>query len=124
MARDDRSFFQRLKEMGEERFNVLAEELLSNPRFADVLSTTLQKAMETKGRVDRNMQTVLNLLNLPSRADYKRLSTKIEALQGSLVNLNIKLDRILATQNKSGPKPRRQRPARTQPRTGSTSVES
>jgi hypothetical protein len=69
--------------------------------------------MDTKGRDDRNMQTVLGLLNLPSRADYRKLATKIEALQGSLVNLNIKLDRMLAEQEKiakasraRAPKPR------------------
>jgi hypothetical protein len=60
------------------------------------------------------MQTILNLLNLPSKADYKKLSTKVEALQGSLVNLNIKLDRILAQRetvekrpSRAKPKPRR-----------------
>jgi hypothetical protein len=108
-TRDDRSLFQRLFEMGEERLNRLAEELLSNPRFAEAIGKTLQKAMETKGRVDRNMQTVLGLLNLPSKADYKKLATKIEALQGSLVNLNIKLDRMLAQQHTKVPQPKRPR---------------
>ncbi|MGH7857530.1 MAG: hypothetical protein ACREQY_09380 [Candidatus Binatia bacterium] len=123
---EDRNLFQRLYEMGEDRVNQFTEELLSSPRFAEVLGTTLHKAMETKGRVDRNMQTVLSLLNLPSKADYKKLSTKIEALQGSLVNLNIKLDRILATQAKPAAKAaRRARPSRaraaSEPR--NTSVE-
>lgn len=108
---DDQSFFQRLFSMGEERLNRLAEELLSNPRFAEAMGKTLQRAMETKGRVDRNMQTVLSLLNLPSKADYKKLATKVEALQGSLVNLNIKLDRILAQQDKVA-RARRPRPPR------------
>ncbi|MGH7802874.1 MAG: tryptophan 2,3-dioxygenase family protein, partial [Candidatus Binatia bacterium] len=78
--------------------NKLLEELLSNPRFAEALGKTVQAALETKGRVDRNMQTVLSLLNLPSKSDYKKLATKIEALQGSMVNLSIKLDRVLAAQ--------------------------
>jgi hypothetical protein len=45
------------------------------------------------------------LLNLPSKADYNRLLAKIESLQGSLVNLNIKLDRLLAERER--PKRRR-----------------
>lgn len=102
---DDRGLFQRILSMGEQRLNRLAEELLSNPRFAEVMGKALQTAMETKGRVDRNMQSVLSLLNLPSKADYRKLSTKVEALQGSLVNLNIKLDRILAERQK----PRKER---------------
>ena len=98
-TRDDRNFFQRIREMGEEQVNRVLEEVMSSPRFADVLGKTLQQAMATKGTVDRNMQTILSLLNLPSKADYKKLATKIEALQGSLVNLNIKLDRVLAQQH-------------------------
>jgi len=56
----------------------------------------VQKAIETKGRMDRNMQLLLGLLNLPSRADLNRLLTKLEAIQGSLVNLNLKVDRLVA----------------------------
>ena len=95
----ERGIFQRLREVGEGQMKGLLDELLSSPRFAEVVGKTLQQAMATKGTVDRNMQTILGLLNVPSKADYKKLATKIEALQGSLVNLNIKLDRILAQQS-------------------------
>ena len=95
---EEQSILQKLFSLGEDRMNKLLEELMSNPRFAEALGKTVQAALETKGRVDRNMQTVLSLLNLPSKSDYKKLATKIEALQGSLVNLSIKLDRILAAQ--------------------------
>jgi hypothetical protein len=88
---------KRLYEMGEAKLGQLAEELLSNPRVADAFATTLRKAFETKGKVDKNLQTVLGLLNLPSRADVSRILTKLEAIQGSLVNLNLKVDRLLAT---------------------------
>ncbi len=105
MARaEEQSILQKLFSLGEDRMNKLLEELLSNPRFAEALGKTVQAALETKGRVDRNMQTVLSLLNLPSKSDYKKLATKIEALQGSMVNLSIKLDRILAAQ-KNGESP-------------------
>jgi polyhydroxyalkanoate synthesis regulator phasin len=95
---DDRSLFQRIRELGEEQLNRVLDDVMSSPRFADILGKTLHQAMSTKGTVDRNMQTILSLLNLPSKSDYKKLATKVEALQGSLVNLNIKLDRILAQQ--------------------------
>ena len=112
-TRDDRNVFQRLREMGEEQLNRVLEEMMSSPRFADILGKTIQQAMATKGSMDRNMQTILSLFNLPSKADYKKLSTKIEALQGSLVNLNIKLDRMLAQQQD---KAKRESPARETPR--------
>jgi polyhydroxyalkanoate synthesis regulator phasin len=105
MPSDDRNLFQRLREMGEDQMNRALEELMSSPRFTDLLGKTLQQALATKGTVDRNMQTILSLLNLPSKADYKKLATKIEALQGSLVNLNIKLDRMLAHQQEKAKAP-------------------
>jgi polyhydroxyalkanoate synthesis regulator phasin len=106
----ERGILQRIVEMGEGQMKSLLEELMSSPRFAEAVGKTLQQAMATTGTVDRNMQTILGLLNLPSKADYKKLSTKIEALQGSLVNLNIKLDRILAQQNEPKSAKRTPRP--------------
>ena len=97
-TRDDRNVFQRLREAGEGQMSRVLEELMSSRSFTDLLGKTVEQAMATKGTVDRNMQTILDLLNIPSKADYKKLTTKVEALQGSLVNLNIKLDRILAQQ--------------------------
>jgi hypothetical protein len=106
---EDTHILKRLYGLGEEKLARFAEELLSNPRVADAFSAALRKAFEAKGRVDRNMQLMLGLLNLPSRADLTRLGTKIEAIQGSLVNLNIKVDRLLAMQGsrrrRSGRKP-------------------
>ena len=112
MPSDDRNLFQRLREMGEDQMNRALEELMSSPRFTDLLGKTLQQALATKGTVDRNMQTILSLLNLPSKADYKKLATKIEALQGSLVNLNIKLDRMLAQQQEKAKAPAAPQPPR------------
>jgi len=106
----DVHILKRLYGFGEEKLARFAEEMLSNPRVADAFSAALRKAFETKGRVDRNMQLVLGLLNLPSRADLTRIMTKIEAIQGSLVNLNLKVDRLLAAQG-----PRRRRPGRKPP---------
>lgn len=88
---------KRLYDFGEEALARLAQELLSNPRVAEAFASALQKGFAAKGTIDRNMQTVLGLLNVPSRADFNRLLTKLEAIQGSLVNLNLKVDRLLAT---------------------------
>ncbi len=74
------------------------EDVLGRPGVAEGLSNVVQRAAKTKGQMDKNAQTILHLLNLPSSADYQTLKTKIETLQGSLVNLNMKLDRVLAQQ--------------------------
>jgi hypothetical protein len=92
----DTHILKRLYGYGEESLGRLAEDLLSNPRVAEAFSAAIRRAFEAKGRVDRNMQAVLRLLNVPSRADLNRLVTKVEALQGSLVNLSLKVDRLIA----------------------------
>lgn len=62
--------------------------------------SAVQAGLETKGHIDRNMQTVLGLLNLPSRADVNKLATKLELLQGSLTNLNLKVDKLVAAERR------------------------
>jgi hypothetical protein len=101
-----RTILKRLCDFGGEALARVAQELLASPRVAEVLSVALQKAFEAKGRLDRNMQTLLALLNVPSRADLSRLVTRLEAIQGSLVNLNLKVDRLLAA---GATRPRRSR---------------
>ena len=86
----------------------LAEELLANPRFTQVISAAMQKAFETKGRFDKNVQTLLGLLNLPSHADLRRLQIRLDAVQGSLTNLSLKVDKLVAAQDRR----RRRRVAR------------
>lgn len=83
---------------GEEVVGVFLEELGKNPKVREQVGKTLERAVDAKRAVDKNMQTVLSVLNVPSRADFHRVLTKIEALQGSVVNLSIKVDRLVAAQ--------------------------
>jgi polyhydroxyalkanoate synthesis regulator phasin len=100
---------QWIYERGEHTAEQLLEELFHSRKVGDGVAQTIRGAAQTKGRLDRNMQSLLALLNVPSRADYNKLMTKIEALQGSLINLNMKLDRLLAA---SAPRPKRPRKRR------------
>ena len=87
--------------MTKDVFSRLADEILTHPLFSQALGSAMQKAVETKGRVDRNVDTVLNLLNLPSRGDLQRLQTKLDVLQGTLTNLSMKVDRLLESEPRS-----------------------
>lgn len=96
-----------LYERGEDALSQVLEELFGDDKASDRLEKTVRGAADAKRRVDRNMQFLLSLLNLPSRADYNKLLTKIEALQGNLLNINMKLDRLLAaeTQRRTAMRP-------------------
>ena len=110
-----RSVLSGLFERGEEVVNVFLEELGKNPSVREQLGKTVERAVDAKRRVDRTTQTVLSALNVPSRADYNRLLAKIESLQGSLVNLSMKMDRLLAQHHEAG----HASAPRTAPRRGS-----
>jgi hypothetical protein len=113
----EKTLFEKLYEAGEEHLTRFAKDVLSHPTFSAALEKAFHNAAATKGKVDRNLETVLNLLNIPSKADYTRLLAKVETIQGSLVNLNIKLDRLLAqkerTQKVSRRKTERSQPQQT-----------
>ena len=93
---EDTNVLQWLYERGEETVGHVMEDLLGRREVRERVAKVVQQAAKTKGRVDKNVETLLHLLNLPSRADYHKLLVKIEHLQGSLVNANMKLDRLLA----------------------------
>ena len=101
---DPQNVLQWLFERGEETVGQLLEEVLGRRGVSDGLAKVVKRAAQTKGRVDKNVETLLHLLNVPSRADYQKLLVKIEHLQGSLVNLNMKLDRLLAAQERNSRK--------------------
>jgi len=89
---------QWLLERGGEAVTQAIRDFAAQPGVSESVANFAQGAIKTKGRVDKNVEQVLHALNLPSRADYDKLLRKMEHLQGSLVNLNIKLDRALAAQ--------------------------
>ena len=97
----DHTLLHWLYEQGEQTVGQALGELFGRPGVTDGLTKVVKRAARTKGHLDRNVETVLHLMNLPSRADYQKLLVKIEHLQGSLINLNIKLDRLLATQERA-----------------------
>ena len=96
--------------MAKDLLSRLTEELLANATLSQAFGAALRKGVETKGRIDRNMQTMLQMLNLPTRGDLARLQTKLDVIQGSLVNLSLKVDRLLAERDANGRRPARKRP--------------
>jgi hypothetical protein len=109
---EQHTIFDKLYEAGEESVNRFLRELLSNPTVAAVAKKALKNASVTKGKIDRGVDTLLFLFNLPSKDDYNKLLAKIETVQGSLVNVNIKLDRLLAEQQKQKKPTRRKKNSR------------
>lgn len=92
--------------LGVAGMSAFARTLFGSASFAGAVSSGARRVAEARGYVDRGVNGLLGLLSLPSKADHNRLLAKVEVLQGSLVNLNIKMDRLLA----AGLRPQREPP--------------
>lgn len=92
----DRSPLRELLDRGEEVVNVFLDELTGGASLRDEIEGAVQRANRARATVDKNMEAMLSALNLPTRRDYKRLVDEIHALQGSIVNLSMKMDRLIA----------------------------
>jgi hypothetical protein len=88
----------RVYERGEETFGQFLDDLFGRRGVVRQLRETADRASEARRRLDRNLQFLLKVLNVPSRADYERLLARIDGLQGSLLNVSMKLDRLMAMQ--------------------------
>ena len=115
---DDRNsdnVWQWLVETGEQRVSQLASDVFSSPHLADAMAAAARGAEETRGQVNRNLEWLLSTLNVVTRSDHDALVRKVQELQGSLVNISMKLDRLLASTDSA----RREAPHRSPQRSTS-----
>lgn len=91
----------RLKDAGEEKMQDMAEELISNPRFAEALGRALAGAAETKKSLNRNVRLALNLVNVPTKADYDDLVRKVVKLGDTVTKLEQRLDTVIGRLEKT-----------------------
>jgi len=97
---EEKTVFEKLYEANRENFTKLVKDLFSQAPVCEVEEKTLQNATETKEKVDQNMEALLALLSIPSKTDYELLLAKVEEVQGNLLNVSMKLDRLLAEREK------------------------
>ena len=101
---EEKTVFEKLYEANRENFTNLVKDLLAQGCMHDVMEKTFRDAAQAREEVARNMEAILSLLNIPSRTDYEHLIEKVEEVQGNLLNLNMKLDRLLAKKDKKSKK--------------------
>ena len=75
-----RSVFDRLKERGEEVLNQLSSDLMANPHFVKAM----QSAVKGKEKLEEGVTQALRGMNIPTRTEFKKALSKIEALEREL----------------------------------------
>jgi hypothetical protein len=78
-----RGVFDFLRSRGEEFLAQVSNELLGNPRFLKAM----QAAIRGKEWVDEAVAQALRTMNVPSRTEFKRAVSRIEALERELADV-------------------------------------
>lgn len=97
MARGEaESLIERLRHMSEEGISSFLNELMANEAWRRRVGRAGERFLANKQSFDRNVETVLDFVNIPSKRDVRELKARLDHLSAQLVNLGMKIDRILA----------------------------
>ncbi len=106
--RDADSIIAKLRQMSEEGMGSVVSELMSNEQMRRRLGRAGERLMANKHVFDRNVETVLDFVNIPSKRDIRELKARLDTLSSQLVNLSMKIDQMLAgSEGKPAPRPAR-----------------
>jgi polyhydroxyalkanoate synthesis regulator phasin len=97
MARGEaENLLERLRQMSEEGVASFLNELMANEAWRRRLGRAGERFLANKQSFDRNIETILDFVNIPSKRDVRELKARLDHLNGQLVNLSMKIDRVLA----------------------------
>jgi polyhydroxyalkanoate synthesis regulator phasin len=101
---DAESLMSKLRQMSEEGAASFFKEAMANDGLRRALGRAGESFLNNKQSFDRNIETILDFVSIPSKRDVRELKARLDHLNGQLVNLSIKIDRMLAeTQTKPSP---------------------
>jgi polyhydroxyalkanoate synthesis regulator phasin len=94
--REVESLIAKLRQLSEEGATSFFREVMENERLRRGLSRAGEAFIANKQSFDRNVETILDFVNIPSKRDVRELKARLDHLNGQLVNLSMKVDRMLA----------------------------
>jgi len=84
---EEKGLFERLRERGDEMLSQVSAELMKNPHFMKAM----EGALRGKQKVDEAATRALRTMNIPTRSEFKKALSRIDALEGELASLKAKL---------------------------------
>ncbi len=98
---DVENLIGKLRQMTEEGLSSVFSEAMSNERMRRGLGRAGERFMANKQNFDRNVESVLDFVNIPSKRDVRELKARLDHLSSQLLNLSIKIDRLLAPERQA-----------------------
>jgi polyhydroxyalkanoate synthesis regulator phasin len=112
--RDAEGLIGKLRQMSEEGVASFFSEVMANDRLRRGFGRAGERFLANKQNFNRNVETVLDFVNIPSKRDVRELKERLDHLNGQLVNLSMKVDRMMAgagdTPASTQPRPRKRAP--------------
>lgn len=83
----DRSLLDKIRSRGEEVLSQVSSELMANPRFVKAI----EGAVKGREKLEEAATAALKQMNVPTRTELKRATSRIEALERELAEVRAKL---------------------------------
>ena len=116
--RNAENLISKLRQVSEEGLGSVMGELMANERMRKGLGRAGERLMANKNVFDRNVETVLDFVNIPSKRDVRELKSRLDTLSSQLVNLSMKIDRMMAAGEMPAPRQARPTSAEVRPAPG------
>jgi polyhydroxyalkanoate synthesis regulator phasin len=108
--REAENLIGRLRQMSEEGAASFFSELMANETLRKRLGKAGEQFLNNKQSFDRNVETVLDFVNIPSKRDVRELKARLDHLNSQIVNLSMKIDRMLAVESSGSASAKPKRP--------------
>jgi len=86
----DETFVEKLSRQGEEALGKIAEELIANP----VVNGAISRAFEAREKAVQAQEAAMGALNIPSAADFERVTRRLRSLSQRLEGIEDAIDRL------------------------------
>jgi len=63
-------------------------------KVGNILGGAVVGMARTKATLDKNLDTLLAMANIPSRGDYQKMKKKLDSLQGSVMSLSRTVEQL------------------------------
>jgi polyhydroxyalkanoate synthesis regulator phasin len=113
--REVEGLIAKLRQLSEEGAASFFSEVMASDRLRKGLGRAGERFLSNKESFDHNVESILDFVNIPSKRDVRELKSRLDTLSTQLVNLSMKVDRMLADKGSSAA-PSRTRKGKSAPK--------
>ncbi|HLW71968.1 MAG TPA: hypothetical protein VKS22_15245 [Candidatus Binataceae bacterium] len=86
----------KLRQLSEDGAASFFSEVMASERLRKGLGRAGERFLSNKQSFNSNVESILDFVNVPSKRDVRELKSRLDTLSTQLVNLSMKVDRMMA----------------------------